>query len=456
MRRTSAGTVAGMNLAPLLSAPAAIQIHVAAALSAIGLGLVQLAAPKATIPHRVSGWAWTLLIGTAAISSFFIHTIRVWGPWSPLHLLAIFALAMLARAVIAARRHDAVRHRRAMLWMFGAGLVLPAMIAFAPGRIMYRVSFGAAEARAAGSVGYQYAKFPGPDGRAIELSIWYPSEAAPAPQPFGLFEQTVAKNGAVAGMALPLVVISHGTGGSFGGHYDTAQALARAGFVTAALSHPGDNFRDQSDSFTARNFIERPRQLSATIDYMLTAWSDRGHIDGARIGVFGHSAGGYTALASVGGLLDVARGVRFCREHPEDWGCEQARAKHVKFAPEEGKAPSWGADPRIKAIVAAAPAGGNLFAPGSLSRATVPVQLWEAQNEHFVSNGVIDPELPKPPELHVVPNAGHFDFLAPCSAALAGRVPEICESAPGFDRAAFHEKFNRKVAAFFAAALEVK
>ncbi len=76
------------------------------------------------------------------------------------------------------------------------------------------------------SIGYQYTRFAGPDGREIELAIWYPSDAPATPQPFGPFEQTVAKDGAIAGAGLPLIVISHGTGGSFGGHYDTAHALA--------------------------------------------------------------------------------------------------------------------------------------------------------------------------------------------------------------------------------------
>lgn len=314
----------------------------------------------------------------------------------------------------------------------------------------------AGAASAAPSVGYQYARFPGPDGRVIELSIWYPSDAPATLQPFGPFEQTVAKNGAVAGTALPLVVISHGTGGSFGGHYDTAQALARSGFVVAALSHAGDNFQDRGDSFTWRNFVERPRQLSATMDYMLTAWGERGRVDAARIGVFGHSAGGFTALASVGGIPEIARGAAFCREHPDDWGCERARAKNVRFGSETATPPTWTTDRRIKAIAIAAPAVGPMFSPESLARITVPVQLWEAQNDRIVSNGIVGPGLAKPPELHVVPNAGHFDFLAPCGPALAARIPEICESRPGFDRAAFHEEFNREITVFFAGALEVK
>lgn len=439
-----------MNLAPLLAAPAAIQIHVAAALGALGLGAFQLAAPKGTISHRVSGWAWAVLVGTAAITSFFIHTLRVWGPWSPLHLLSIFTLAMLLRAVWAARRGDVERHRRSMRWMFFAGIVLPAVIAFMPNRIMNRVAFGAEAAR---TVGYQNARFPAADGRIIELAIWYPTDARAMPQPFGPFEQTVAKDGLVAGTARPLIVISHGTGGSFGGHYDTAQALARAGFVVAALNHPGDNWQDRSDSFTWRNFVNRPRQLSATIDYMLTAWRDRDRIDAARIGVFGHSAGAYTALAVAGGVPDPALANAYCRANADDWGCTRARARQADPEPQDPPPADWPADPRVKAIVIAATATGYMFTPASLVRVTVPVELWEAQDDHIAPNGLVAPKLPRPPEFHVVPNAGHFDFLAPCTADLAARMPEICESAPGFDRAAFHAEFNRKITAFFAAAL---
>src|SRR6202041_1717486 len=91
----------------------------------------------------------------------------------------------------------------------------------------------------AGAVGFQYAAAPDPDDKPIELAIWYPSDAPTKPEPLGLFTQNVAQYGAVKGAALPLVVISHGTGGSAAGHYDTALALADAGFVVVALSHTG-------------------------------------------------------------------------------------------------------------------------------------------------------------------------------------------------------------------------
>jgi predicted dienelactone hydrolase len=61
--------------------------------------------------------------------------------------------------------------------------------------------------------------------------------------------------------------------------------------------------------------------------------------------------------------------------------------------------------------------------------------------------------LPTPPETHVVPGAGHYDFLAPCSPELAKANPEICTSEPGFDRTAFHRDFDRDVVAFFVRTL---
>src|SRR5947207_10675654 len=113
-----------MTLAPLLAAPAGIQIHAFAALAAFVLGAVQLAAPKGTIPHRLFGWLWAGLMLTVVLSSFFIHEIRLWGAWSPIHLLSVFTLVMLPLAVLAARRHDLRRHRRAMTGLFVGALAI--------------------------------------------------------------------------------------------------------------------------------------------------------------------------------------------------------------------------------------------------------------------------------------------------------------------------------------------
>jgi uncharacterized membrane protein len=131
-----------MTLAPLLAATPAIQIHAFAAMSAFALGIVQLAAPKGTLPHRTLGWIWVTLMLVVSVSAFFVHQLRLWGLWSPIHLLAIFTLIMLPIAVLAAHRHEVKRHRNAMIGLFVGALLIAGIFTFAPGRIMHAVAFG--------------------------------------------------------------------------------------------------------------------------------------------------------------------------------------------------------------------------------------------------------------------------------------------------------------------------
>jgi len=131
-----------VSLAPLLDATPAIQLHAFAAIAAFALGAVQLAAPKGTLPHRTVGWIWVALMTVVAASSFWIHELRIWGPWSPIHLLAIFTLVMLPLAIMHARRHNVSRHRNAMISIFTGALVIAGLFTFAPGRIMHAVLFG--------------------------------------------------------------------------------------------------------------------------------------------------------------------------------------------------------------------------------------------------------------------------------------------------------------------------
>jgi predicted dienelactone hydrolase len=119
------------------------------------------------------------------------------------------------------------------------------------------------------SAGFEQVMVPDPAGAPVEVGIWYPSNAAAARQHLGLVEQTVATGGTIVGRGLSLIVMSHGSGGSFEGHYDTALALAEAGFVVAAVTHAGDNYRDPS-AF-ARLKTARAH-MTALLDYMLKSW----------------------------------------------------------------------------------------------------------------------------------------------------------------------------------------
>jgi len=79
------------------------------------------------------------------------------------------------------------------------------------------------------------------------------------------------------------------------------------------------------------------------------------------------------------------------------------------------------------------------------------VQLWRADDDRILPApfyaDAVRAALPKTPEFHSVPGAGHSDFLAPC--ADPATMPQLCASGPGFDRTAFHADFNAEVVRFF-------
>jgi uncharacterized membrane protein len=131
-----------MTLAPLLDAAQPIPLHAFAAMAAFVLGIVQFAAPKGTLPHRTVGWIWVGLMAVVAISSFWIQEIRLWGPWSPIHLLSIFTPIMLVLAVWYARRHNVRGHKITMISIFCGALVIAGIFTFVPGRVMHAVAFG--------------------------------------------------------------------------------------------------------------------------------------------------------------------------------------------------------------------------------------------------------------------------------------------------------------------------
>jgi uncharacterized membrane protein len=130
-----------VSLAPILDAGWVIQIHAFSAMAAFVLGIVQFSAPKGTLPHRTVGWIWVTLLTVVALSSFWIHQLRLIGPFSPIHLLSILTLVMVPIAVMHAHRHRVAQHRWAMIGIFTGGLVVAGLFTLLPGRIMHAVVF---------------------------------------------------------------------------------------------------------------------------------------------------------------------------------------------------------------------------------------------------------------------------------------------------------------------------
>lgn len=105
----------------------------------------------------------------------------------------------------------------------------------------------------------------------------------------------------------------------------------------------------------------------------------------------------------------------------------------------------------------AAPALGFTFSADGLKNVKAPVQLWRAENDVVVAHPryaeAVRLALPQAPDYHVVPDAGHYDFLMPCSNALASTAPVTCTNSAGFDRAVFHASFNAAVVGFLSKTL---
>jgi uncharacterized membrane protein len=131
----------GPDLALLAEQPLVIKLHIAAALVALGIGIVQLIGVKGTGVHRVLGWTWVAAMATTAVSSLFIRGLNH-GSFSFIHLLSGWVIIALPMALFAVRRGNIRMHARFMTGLFVGGLVIAGLLTFIPGRLMWRAFFG--------------------------------------------------------------------------------------------------------------------------------------------------------------------------------------------------------------------------------------------------------------------------------------------------------------------------
>ncbi|WP_245330214.1 alpha/beta fold hydrolase [Bradyrhizobium sp. AS23.2] len=209
---------------------------------------------------------------------------------------------------------------------------------------------------------------------ALSGAIWYPCASEPTHVVLGRlsvgadYDLKGVKDCPVTGAKLPLIIFSHGRGGFFGQHHDTAEALADAGFVVAAINHPGDTYSDSSRRDTLSVWGSRPADMVRLLDFMLQNWKDRAVIDPAKVGFFGFSLGGYTGFALMGIKPDFGRLASLCKE--TTGSCAQLHNGETPPDPPH--------DARIRAAVIVDPAP-VVLTRENLVAVKIPFQFWRSQ-----------------------------------------------------------------------------
>ncbi|GAB2565497.1 hypothetical protein ISP15_13830 [Dyella jejuensis] len=323
-------------------------------------------------------------------------------------------------------------------------------------------------------VGFHHITIHDPvNGNAMPGWVFYPTTRAPGETTIGPYHVAATLDAPAMPGAKPLVVISHGSGGSNLGHHALATYLASHGFMVATLEHPKDNFHDVSGVGTAAVLVGRPIQIKATITTLLDDPRWKPLIDAHRIGVAGFSAGGYASLLIVGAVPQFRRFVDFCNRYPNDQGvCHDAKRMRAEARSHgqtleqvmddiESQLARWGntADPRVKAAFVMAPLS-LVFDKAGTAKIDRPVFLYYGQDDHVL--------IPKENAEHIrplvktlvavkrVPLADHWVFLDPCSPELAKDAKEICSDPPGVDRVKVHQQMQADALAFFRKALGVQ
>ncbi|OUJ76164.1 alpha/beta hydrolase family protein [Hymenobacter crusticola] len=284
-------------------------------------------------------------------------------------------------------------------------------------------------------VGYFSAEVADPQlGLTFPMIVFYPTITLGKMQALGMYQLDVAQEAPVREGVFPLVLISHGNGGSGMTHRLLAHYLARHGFVVGLPDHPFNNRLDNSWEKTVQNLTHRPRHLELAINELFENPHVTKFLKPDTVGLIGHSVGGYTALALAGGA-------------PSSFPWESADNQfHPIPTP---------TDSRVKALVLLAPAAMWFRAAGALHTIQAPTLLLTGEvdvhtpieHAHVILNGVPDPAKV---QHRVVENAGHFSFLSPFPEARVSPAFPPSQDPPGFDRASFHDELNAEVLAFLS------
>ena len=299
------------------------------------------------------------------------------------------------------------------------------------------------------------------------VTVIYPSDAPATLLKRGLFSIQAAWQAAPKKGNGRLVVISHGSGGSAWTYWDLARALVEAGFVVAAPLHKGDNYQDTSQ-IGPPSWRRRPAEVSRAIDAVGKDARLAPLLELDKVGVYGMSAGGHTALALAGGRWSPAMLARHCEAHiGEDFhGCVgvSTSLKHDGFDGVRKSVALWVIawrfsdaawvsyeDRRVQAVVAGVPVAAD-FDMASLAAPRVPLGLVIADQDKWLSPkfhaGAVRAAC-KPCELVAeLPTGGHGALLSPFPPKLPPASAALLDDPPGFDRKVLPE-VDRRIVDFF-------
>lgn len=283
----------------------------------------------------------------------------------------------------------------------------------------------------------------------LRVTVWYPAAAGsveeridlgPAGKPMFLVG-AVAQDATFADTkARPVILFSHGFGGTarMMGWFGTA--MARSGYVVIAVDHPGNNARDKKTVAGAVLSWDRPGDLAAALEAVKSDPRIGPHLDLHRLGAAGFATGGFNALVSAGVRVDIKRFLAFCRANPTDGLCAPQHEFAVTLDETEralaspelaGEAAHAGDDhsiPGVRAVFAIAPASVQALSPEGLARLRVPVAIILGDADRLMppaTNGLVAAKAIPRAELRVLPGVGHYDFVSTCTPAGVASEP-IC------------------------------
>lgn len=307
--------------------------------------------------------------------------------------------------------------------------------------------------------------------RPLATTIWYPaSEGAEETEwTVGVFRAgwtALDAEFATNAGPLPLIVLSHGTGGAAAQLSWLAEKLASNGYVVAAVNHHGNTAAEEAylpQGFTL--WWERARDVSAVIDALLGDPRFGPRIDSLRVGVAGFSLGGYTALAVAGARVDRAAWGRHCDENEAAPSCTlppeapftMSDVEALMSSDPDAKASLSEADrsfrdDRVDAAYAMAPVLGPALAPESLAEIAIPVRIVVGESDDQAIPAItarpIATAIPDA-ELKLIPGAGHYVFLAECGIRGQLLVRDLCTDAGGIDRGEIHDWVAADAVTFF-------